>query len=196
MQRDVPWYDDVRVLSKRWKQFYPRASMSPAERTNAIVRLAAYITAALYLYSRNVKYIVFGAIAVAVVSFLHTNEPPLRPITFDALGGGAPPQAVRTASCKKSTPQNPFANFLVGDDPNSPPACPYDQQKDDIRTNFNRGLFRDAADIYEKHNSQRQFMMMPVTTKIPDTKAFAEFLTGGPSRPTCKEDPTVCTGYR
>lgn len=194
MERDVVWYDDVRVLPKRWQEFFPKASMSTAERTNAIIRLIIYIVLALYLYKPSARYIVVGAVAVASVSLLHKNDPP-KPLaeTFDAMTG--PPLVVKT-ECKKSTPENPFANYLLTDDPLGPPACPYDQHAKEIRENFNKTLFRDASDIYERQNSQRQFMTMPNTQKIPDTRAFAEFLTGGPSRPTCKEQSSVCTGFR
>ncbi len=100
-------------------------------------------------------------------------------------------------SCTLSTPDNPFANMLIGDlanNPGRPPACKYDVHKDQIRENFNRGLVRNGYDLYEKENSQRQFMTMPVTTSAPDTIAFAHFCYGNAGRPTCKEDPSRCTG--
>lgn len=100
-------------------------------------------------------------------------------------------------ACTASTPDNPFANMLLSDlasDPGRPPACPYDSQKDLIRANFNRGLVRNVYDIYERENSQRQFYTMPVTTSAPDSLAFAQFCYGNSGRPTCKEDPTRCTG--
>lgn len=100
-------------------------------------------------------------------------------------------------ACTLSTPDNPFANMLVSDlatNPGRPPACKYDVHKHLIRENFNRGLVRNAYDVYEKENSQRQFMTMPVTTSVPDTLAFARFCYGNAGRPTCKEDPSRCTG--
>ena len=100
-------------------------------------------------------------------------------------------------ACTLSTPDNPFANVLLtdlADRPNRPPACKYDDQKDLIRDNFNRGLVRNVYDVYEKENSQRQWMINPVTTSTPDTVAFAQFCYGNAGRKTCKEDPSKCTG--
>lgn len=101
------------------------------------------------------------------------------------------------AECTKSTPDNPFGNMLLSDlatNPGRAPACKYDDQKDLVRSNFNIGLVRNAYDVYEKENSQRQWMTMPVTTSAPDTIAFAQFCYGNAGRPTCKEDPSRCTG--
>lgn len=84
------------------------------------------------------------------------------------------------AACVRSTPDNPFANFLPADDPGRPPACSYDSMEGEIRANFNRGLFRNAYDVYERENSQRQFTIMPVTTAAADVGAFAEFCYSTP----------------
>lgn len=190
MRDDPVWYDDIGILPKKWGEFFPRAAMSTEERTNAFVRLILYVTLALYLYNRDARGVVFGALLTLVVSTLHrrTIEPfaPAIPAETGARTG---------TSCKKSTPQNPFANYLLTDNPDDPAACAYDDHKDLIRENFNRNLFRDPEDLYEKQNSQRQFFSMP-HGKVPDTKAFAEFLSGGMSRRVCKEDPTACTGFR
>lgn len=193
MERDPVWFDDIRVLPHRSMEFFPRASMNTAERTNALVRLLFYVTCAVYLYNRDARFVIFGAVAIGLVSFLHKDDSLSGYETYDALSGLA---LKDKKGCKKSSPTNPFGNFLVGDDPNDPPACSYDAQRDEIRANFNRNLFRSSEDLWERQNSQRQFYTMPNTRSIPDTKAFAEFLSGGSSRPTCKSDPSACTGVR
>jgi hypothetical protein len=213
MQRDAVWYEDIRVIPRQWHAFWPRASMTVEERTNALVRLFLYVTVAVYAYNRDVRGAGLGLAAIAVVSFLHRRSPDV-PVsaygttttmavsstgatlgTLSSVGGPDAPTlgpAGRTA-CRRSTPSNPFANHLLGDPGDAPAACPYDDHKDAIRENFNRDLYRDSTDLWEKHNSQRQFFSMPYA-KMPDTKAFGEFLAA-PHR-TCKEDPTVCTGFR
>jgi hypothetical protein len=101
----------------------------------------------------------------------------------------------KAKSCRKSTKENPFANYLVGDPLDIDAACPYMDQKKDVDDNFNNNLMRNADDLYDTQNSQRQFFSMP--HHIPDTKAFALFLQGGKTPgPTCKELPSQCTGFR
>ena len=187
MERDPVWYDDVSILFKRWSQFFPRASMSASERTNASVRLIVYVTVALYLYNRDGRGLLLGFVAAAIVSILHPRH------GIDSIDSYTDPSVV-SVPCKKSTPENPFGNFLLTDNPDDPPGCDSETQQDLIRENFNRNLYRNTEDLWERQNSQRQFYTMP-TAKVPDTKAFGEFLSGGFSRPGCKEDPSVCTGY-
>ena len=212
MQRDTVWYEDVGAIPRQWHAFWPRASMTVEERTNAVVRLILYVTVALYAYNRDIRGVGLGVAAIAVVSLLHRRSPGV-PVTMygtttsvpsttgatlgtlSSVGGPDAPTlapAGRTA-CRRSTPGNPFANHLLGDPGDAPPACPYDDLKDAVRDNFNRDLFRDSTDLWEKHNSQRQFFSMPYA-KMPDTKAFGEFLAS--PRASCKEDPSVCTGFR
>lgn len=190
LSADKIWYDDVQVLWRRWKEFFPSAQHTPAERVNALVRLILYATLAIYVYNRQARTLVVGAGAVAVVSFAfgqrisHESYPakPSQPL----VAGGA------TGSCTPPTKDNPFANVLLTDlkDAQRPPACPYDAVKQDITKHFNAGLFRNAADVYETENSQRQYYTMPVTTTIPDTGSFANFLYGGMTN--CKEDARFC----
>jgi hypothetical protein len=219
LDSDAVWYRDLGVLSRRPAEFWPSRDHSPEERLNSLVRLVAYASLAVFLYRRNYKYVAFGMAAVTALSLVHARGGGRRrargggarggDAALTALdgGGGARRGAVgnlkarsvqrRRRACTLSTPDNPFANMLVSDlatNPGRPPACKYDDHADLIAKNFNRGLVRNAYDIYDKENSQRQFMTMPVTTSAPDTVAFAQFCYGNAGRSTCKEDPTRCTG--
>lgn len=218
MGTDRAWYNDVRALVRRPEEFWPSLTHNPDERLNSIVRLLAYVTLGVSLHRRDTKYMPFGVLAIAVVSFAHlgafggaaraaacgrphptTGRRGDGQAACPAVGGIRRDSAQKPArlACTLSTPNNPFANMLLSDlasNPGRPPACKYDQHKDLIRHNFNRGLVRNAYDVYEKENSQRQWMTMPVTTSAPDTIAFAQFCYGNAGRPTCKEDPSRCTG--
>lgn len=217
---DAVWYNDVRTLLRRPSEFFPTRDQSPEERVNAIVRLLVYCTAAVVAYKRQLKYALFGLGAVAVVSLAYRGTGSRRgaarrwsPPDADASTGHHAPAVARRAAamggvvprdaqrakprCTASTRNNPFGNMLLSDlndRPGRPPACKYDDQAELIRQNFNAGLVRNAYDVYEKENSQRQWMTMPVTTSAPDTVAFAQWCYGNAGRTTCKEDPSKCTG--
>jgi len=203
---DPVWYSDVKVLARRPGEFFPARDQTPEERVNSMARLLLYCTLAVFLYSRQFKYVVFGLAGVAAVSLAYrgSTRAGQGPAGSTAVRRPASTAGVRVDSvlpakreCTLSTPDNPFANMLVGDLAENPlraPACGYDEQQDLIRRNFNRGLVRNAYDVYEKENSQRQWMINPVTTATPDTVAFAQFCYGNAGRRTCKEDPTKCTG--
>ena len=211
-ESDTAWYRDLTVLARRPVEFWPNQVQTEDERLNSLVRLLAYVTLAVYMYRRDLKFLSFGVGAVAFLSLVHRfgNGPSRCAGTgaaaatvskrSAACGRRSGREATRTppeATCTRSTPNNPFANLLVSDlatNPGRAPACNYDAHKDEIERNFNKGLVRNMYDVYDKENSQRQFMTMPVTTAAPDTAAFARFAYGNVGRTTCKEDPSRCTG--
>jgi hypothetical protein len=185
------WYDDVGVLARRWSEFFPSPEHTHAERVNALVRLVAYATLATFVYNRSPRTLVMGAGIIALVSFVFsrgaqgTETFPKPSATLTTLS--------ENATCTPPTKNNPFANVLLTDlgaAKERPPACQYDSVKDSITTFFNDGLFRNAADVYGRENSQRQFYTMPSTRRVPDTGAFAKFLYG--DMKTCKQDQAHC----
>ena len=107
--------------------------------------------------------------------------------------------------CTRPSADNPFMNFTMSDSmnidtkgniTNRTQACNIsnDTVKEEIRTSFNEGLYMDVNDLFEKHNSQREFYTMPSTTLYPDPEGqFANWLYNKPS--TCKEDTTKCQIY-
>jgi hypothetical protein len=104
-------------------------------------------------------------------------------------------QSGEAVACSRPTPHNPFGNMTAYDiatNPNRPPACPYDDVKEEQRAYFNKGLVRNLTDVYERENSQRQFYTVPVSQSIPDTKSFANFLYAEGLKRSCKADPLVC----
>lgn len=208
------WIHDLPELWARPEEFVPTARMTVNQRVNAMVRFIIYVTLATYLWNRQSATIGIGVTCIALITLLHPRSTANPIVLLQSPNSANSAKSAKSANlansaksqqsqqqsqskpCRRSTPENPFANFLPFDDPSAGPACDYDDHKDEIRANFNKTLFRDAEDIYEKQNSQRQFMTMPVTQNIPDTKAFAEFLAGpNAARPTCKESALQCRGF-
>ena len=104
---------------------------------------------------------------------------------------------VNKRSCRKPTENNPFMNYSINDFNNgeTPQACNVEddeisQQSIDF---FNKDLYRNVGDIFEIHNSQRQFYSMPHTKVPPDTIELANWLYKTPA--TCKEDQANCLEY-
>lgn len=108
-------------------------------------------------------------------------------------------------SCTRPTADNPFMNFTMADRTNissdgkiinRAAACDTNDAsiKSEIRTTFNEGLYLDVNDLFERHNSQREFYTMPSTTLYSDPEGkFKNWLYNSPS--TCKEDTTKCQVY-
>lgn len=196
------WYQNPRVLVTGWRGFFPARDMSPTERVNSFVRLFLYVSIALSLYSRKPMYLVAGLAASSIVSLAYSSSSAAA--MYGDASYGAEPVGQRARSvaagpqrCTRPTKENPFANMLLSDladDPDRSGACAYDDVKDEISDYFNDGLPRNMTDVYEKENSQRQYMTMPVTRAVADTRAFAEFAYGSLGVEGCKENPARCTG--
>ena len=171
MKGDPLWLDDVHVLAARWQEFFPAAGQTPAERVNALVRLIAYASLAAFAWNRQARTLVVGGAVIAVVTLAARGREPYPWSAAVSTSDAAPD------GCTRPTRDNPFANELVTDiGKNRPAACPYDSVKGDVRERFNDGLFRDALDVYEVGNSQRQFYTMPTSGGIPDTAAWHDDL--------------------
>ena len=98
------------------------------------------------------------------------------------------------ATERKPTPNNPFMNPLVSDynTENIPVASNSDD--DDIQNKvsnaFNKDLFRDLSDLYDRKNSQRVFYTVPGGAIPNDQSTFAKWCFGLPE--TCAESGTGC----
>ena len=189
---DKAWYDDLSVLARRPLEVVPAADLTRDERLNAAVRFLGYAALAGALVLDAGLVLACGGVAVAAVSTAHAaaqsaraaKPPRKRP------RGGADARPLESDECTRSTPDNPFANFLPGDDPARPPAC--ENMDDEVRANFFRNLPRSLYDVYDTQTNFRNFHTMPVTTAAPDIHAFAEFCYGPAGARGCKEDASRC----
>jgi hypothetical protein len=82
--------------------------------------------------------------------------------------------------CQTPTPNNPFMNVLITDyteNPNRPPACNHNDPvaKDQTGKYFDYNLYKDVEDVWEKRNSQREFVTMPWTTIPNDVDSFMKW---------------------
>lgn len=98
--------------------------------------------------------------------------------------------------CRKPSEGNPFMNLTISDYNNGDPpvACNAsdDEIKNEMKVNFNKDLFRDVDELWDKHNSQRQFYTMPNTAVPNNQKEFAEWVYKVPYDYTCKESGKNC----
>ena len=87
------------------------------------------------------------------------------------------------SDCVAPTEQNPFMNFLLGDDPARGPACNTSGSQEMAANLLDNQLFLDTEDLFSRNANQRLFTTKPVTTAIPDTVKFANWLSKGDALP-------------
>ena len=175
------WTSNPAVLfsKQNLRYFIPTEDMTYVEKINAITRFIIYGSVLLYLIRGDVNVFFIPLISIVIIYFLVSWG-----INIDELKEDFGSKS--ETSCVRPTSDNPFMNVLPTDDRMRGSACKQDKTvKEEIRDNFNKNLYLDLGDIYEKNNSQRQFYTMP-STEIPHNQnEFAKWLYNTES--TCKE---------
>jgi len=202
MTSDPFWTSSPSILFEKSRliQFFPTSSQSPEERYNALARLFIYTGILTFLYKGNswaLYIIIFGlAFTMLLGSSIPESEITVFPIVKLKRNLESTPK-----KCVRPTKDNPFMNYQLTDftnDPNRPPACEYDSVlpngetvRDALENEFNNDLYKNVSDVFNKDNSQRQFITQAVTTWPSDQTTYANWLynTG---EPTCKEDTAFC----
>lgn len=98
------------------------------------------------------------------------------------------------ATSRKPTSDNPYMNPVLSDfnTENIPYASNADDEdiKEGISNAFNKDLFRDLNDLFDRKNSQRVFYSVPGGSVPNDQDAFAKWCFNLP--PTCNESGEGC----
>jgi hypothetical protein len=193
-ETDDFWFNDKNIIFRedRITEFFPVTSMTYNEKLNALLRLSIYASILLFIYYKNHSFFLIPISTALITLYIYR---------FNTLTGPKSETYIdkKQESCRMPTEDNPFSNTLVSDYNNGKiePACKITDEvvAESAEEKFNRGLFKDINDLYDKNNSQRQFFTMPSTTEfgnVGDTVALAKWLYGNPNG-TCKEDTTQCT---
>jgi hypothetical protein len=187
MSNNKFWLDDYKVFyeASRYLYFFPSKTMSRMEQLNAISRFGFYLLILLLLTSDKQEwlFIPFFLITISIVLYFIEKV--------------SKKEKKIKKKCKRPTKQNPFMNTLMtlDDENNSIPACDINDEeiKTEIKEEFNRDLYRNIDDLFERKNSDRQFYTLPVTTDPSDRDKFINWLYKKPR--TCKEDGLQCLEY-
>lgn len=191
------WFNDPRQLFKSTEilNFWPTSNQSAEERVNAASRFVIYASCFLYLIRRDVRVLVLGGMVLSVLYVIYkanlVKEYTRKPIFSDG----------NTSSCQRPTVDNPMANVLISDiglRPNRPPACAYQDVREEVKSllddtiPYDAGRSRSPLPKYQQYASARQYVTGPVTTIPSDQTGFAESLYGRKFQPLCRDDPRMC----
>jgi len=95
---------------------------------------------------------------------------------------------------RRPTPDNPFMNPLLTDynTENIPQASNVDDEdiQTEMKLNFNKDLFRDNDDLFDRKNAERIFYTVPGGSIPNDQDAFAKWCYGNSE--TCHNDSRSC----
>jgi len=196
LKPDPFWSERPGILTdkNRLIEFVPTADMTKNERLNAIVRFLTYLGIIFFVWRGRSVYLYLGLGGLLFTLFLFKTTPqskkPHRRVPSEHPNSDSPNPFVPSdqPECIPPTLNNPFMNVLQNeyiDNPTRPPACPYEEVKDQVESNFNYNLYKDIGEsLWDRNNSQREWFTMPWTTIPNDQGGFANWLykTG----PVCK----------
>ena len=187
---DKFWYDAPNILYQKDKfaNFVPIPEHSYEEKLNAIARFGIYIGIILAILKQNANYLLIPIIALGFTYFIYYFGHTKRSDSF-----------INEPTETMPTKDNPFMNILVpeyAENPQRGPAADIQKNeiKEEVEKYFNENLYRDVDDIWDRANSQRQWITNPSTTIPNDRDAFMEWCYD--TKKVCKDgDLDVCNRY-
>jgi hypothetical protein len=177
-QGDKIYIKDFTILfeTDRLLDFIPTDKMSYNEKVNAIMRFSIYITFILCLIKADYVYLYILLIALVLTYLAHIFKGDKESFTDSECIEEE--EETKESNCQKPTSDNPFMNALITDDfKEKKKACTYsDNVNKTIDKLFNKEIFMDTSQIFNKKGNQRQFYSTPCTTIPNDQEAFRNWL--------------------
>lgn len=197
------WFKDIKnfINEYNYDKFFPSGSMSYNEKLNSLVRLSVYFSILVIIIKKEPNILFVPIITAIFTFFLYRNEHKKRKNEeefFDRMNLYRDQNT--NELCYRPTPNNPFMNILMSDysqNPKRTKACniSHGPIRQKAQRYFNRNLYRDVSDVFQKNASDRNFITMPSTTIPNDDGAFKNFLYD--IKTTCKEgNGDVCYANR
>jgi len=179
------WIDNLNELFN--PVLYPNINMTIEEKLNAIIRLILFIGIIATLIFNDSRYILFILI-IMLISIVIYNYQMEKNKMIEKYLNDNDLDIINNEKCVKPTEENPFMNpSLIGYNKKYD-SCSIENKhiKDNIDYFFNKNVFRETDDIYDKSLLDRQFYTVPSTSIPNNREKLASWLyERGPS---CKEN--------
>ena len=194
---DKIWFEDPNILFKKEyiTTFWPTKYQTYNQRTNALSRLVIILGVLLSLYRKSTDVMVISIMILFMLYIMwnkninsetkvlnDTSDNNINHRHYNPIG-----TKMMNNRCQKSTYNNPFANVLIGDKMDRPPACPTNEL---IVNDFKN---KSEFDVFDNDPAHIQFYTTPNTTIPNDQHAFATWLYG--NQKVCKSTQMACTGF-
>lgn len=182
-QEDDFWVNNPRILiaKNRLVEFVPTGDMTTNEQLNAIARFGLYLGVLLTIIYRDINMIYITLVIGVLTQFISEH--------YYVPHGEGFNNSIET-QFQQPTNNNPFMNVLLTDinkRPERKPAADLSHPivKAEVEQGFNKGLYRDINNIWDRNNSQRQFYTTPSTTVPNDRDSFMKWCYNVPDG--CKD---------
>ncbi|AUF82402.1 hypothetical protein TetV_310 [Tetraselmis virus 1] len=171
MEAELIWYTDPSGLFTKhnYGKIIPTLNQTYAEQLNSVLRLSIYYGILVSLLKQKIDVLVIPIMVAGITYGLYKS--------FKREGHTLISANKKSSECIKPSTDNPFMNFLNSDERTREPACdPLDPVvKMGINDKFQKSIFRDIDDVWERNNAGRNFYTTAATTVPNDQTAFAEW---------------------
>jgi hypothetical protein len=201
-RRERIWFDDPIGFMRddRLSKFLPVSQTPLQEQLNAILRLAIYYAAIVFVFRGSFAVLYVPLLTAVVTYFVYTADRTNEERMVNALESLDVVRDPRTREpCTRPTIDNPYMNVLISDYssfPERPKACDITNESVQRRAEKlqSHNLYKDSDDIFDRNASSRQFYSNPSTTIPNEQNEFAKWLYETP--PTCKDgDTDMCAAH-
>lgn len=187
------WFKDLQhfCTEQNYAQFFPAKGMSFAEQLNSLMRLSIYFSILVFLLKKDTHIFFVPIFMGGFTYFLYTIDSNNKLNEQSFLDSKELYKDKNTDEiCSKPSENNPFMNVLMNEyvqNPNKNKACNLSRTdvKKKTKKFFDKNLYRDVDDIFQKNASDRNYYTTPITTIPSDQDAYLKFLYPLPK--TCKE---------
>ena len=197
------WYKNPSVLYEKQTifEFFPSKRFDIVRKLNAVLRLSIVYSLIMYFCTKNTMYLIIP-LAVAGVTWIiwyRQSDTHIDTVNEESMSNMLDDLVKINdleTECRVPTKDNPFMNPPIHEFSNDkyqkPKSCPsYNNVgvQNRVEELFNKDLYRDFKDVFQKGNSQRQFYTVPGSRVPNDQGSFAQWLYGQPK--TCKEGNSI-----
>lgn len=179
------WYKSPSYILEDITEFFPFKDLSNERKINALARLAILFAILIIIFNEDYNWLILSLLLLLIslyLGYISSNEIQ----NFSS-----------SETCQKPTKDNPFMNYTVGDLMDNPlrsAACPYDNVKNDIKSEYRAHVFADSSDLWGRNINDRNFFINPNTSIVNDQIGFANWLLG--SSGECKTTGKNCLKVR
>lgn len=182
LKTDKFWSYDFSILMKedRVVEFFPTPDMTTEEKLNSITRFSIYLGIFLSMIRKKPVYLLVGLCGMFLTYFIFKNSE--KKIELKKIEE----EEEEKSKCLYPTAKNPFANPVItdfGTKKAMKSVCdsgdPEVQKK--MNDYYDINLYKDANDVFNNQNSQRQFYTLPEN----DQDKFGKWLFG--NNEICKD---------
>ena len=203
------WVSRPQVLIEGWREFFPFMEVDrrcTASALNSLTRFGVYLGLLLALVKLNPAWLLvglgFAGFALGMWKLMETNdtvrenflsmESPI--VDPESVKESYVPDVIGSTTRTEPTAANPFMNVLMTEYTDNPlryaASSPTDAKGSAyLDTYFDTMFNRNPGDVFQKTQSQREFITMPSTTIPNDQESYMNWLYRTPGQ-TCKEGNT------